>query len=363
MKLTKAISLTALAFLVSAASADVIYTVGGSTINGKVLGIDGGKITISTDFAGKIQIEQDKVASMSTDDPLYLSLEDGSTYLGPVTGSEEGLVVDSEAGEMNTTVAKISESWQPGEKSPSALRQEAKYSNFERKWAYEAAFDLTGKSGNSDSNGMAASFRATLDGEADTLAFYAKANFEDADGVKSADDANGGVDYSNKFTENYNWYVRSEFGYDAIKEIEQYFTVAAGFGRILSDTETRKMSLRGGLGYIFESYDDLPVLNDAGEITGYTPRSSTSSASLDLGFTHKETLKWGTWVNRTTFTPTIDDFSNFRAVHDTSLDLPLKAEGWSLRTGVNFKYDSEADVSNLEELDTTYYIRMVLKWL
>lgn len=362
MKFILALS-TAAALLVSAVSADVIVTKGGSTINGKILGIDGGKIKVATDFAGEITVDQAQVASLNTDEPIYVTLEDGSTYLGPVSGDASGLSISSDNGQATTTVTKVTESWKPGEKSPTEQRNAARLKDLQRKWAYEAAFDLTGKSGNKSSTGLGTSFRATLDGEADTLSFFARANFEDADGVKSADDARGGVDYANKFSDKYNWYVRSEFGYDAIKDIEQLFTVAAGFGRVLSDTETRKMNIRAGVGYLYEAYDDITVLDTNGDFLKFEPRSATSSASLDVGFSHKETLKWGTWVNRATFTPTIDDFGNFRLVHDTSLELPLKSEGWSIRTGINFNYDSEAELSNKEELDTTYYVRMVLKWL
>jgi len=362
MKLVQVLSV-ATALLASAASADVIVTKGGSTINGKILGIDGGKIKVATEFAGEITIDQSKVASLTTDEPVYVTLEDGTTLLGPVSGDASGLAIAADTGSAATTVAAVTESWKPGEKSPTTLRKEAEIKKLKRKWGYEAAFDLTGKSGNSDQTGFGSSFRATLKGAEDTLQFFARANFKDADGVKSADDARGGVDYANKFGKNYNWYVRSEFGYDAVKDIEQLFTVAAGFGYIFSDTEKRQLSIRGGAGYLFEAYDDIFSGTDTDGNPIFTPRSSTSSASLDLGLSHKETLKWGTWVNTTTFTPTIDDFGNFRLIHDTSIDLPLKAEGWSIRSGINFNYDSEADLSNKEELDTTYYIRMVLKWL
>ena len=342
MKLIQVLSVAA-ALLVSAASADVIVTTGGSTINGKILGIDGGKITMKTDFAGKITIDQKLVESIKTDEEVYVSLEDGSTARGPVSGKNGSLVISGSTGTVTSTVAAIDETWMPGEKSPT--QKEA-----ERKWAYEAAFDLTGKSGNRDSTGLGANFRATLEGQDDTLAFFARTNFQEVDGEKSADEARGGVDYSNRFGNNFNWYVRTEFGYDAIKFIDQLFTVSAGFGYTFADTDTRNINVRGGLGYLSENYDqDQTTIDDV------------SGASFDLGLSHKETLKWGTWINRATYTPTIDDFGNYRLLYDSSLTLPLKAEGWSIRTGVNFDYNSEVG-ENTKELDTTYYIRMLLKW-
>lgn len=341
MKLLSALSI-ATALLVSAATADVIVTTNGSSITGKILGIDGGKIEVKTDFAGTITIDQKLVESISTDEDVAISLADGTVVQGPISSQGGALVVQGPNGTVTSTVSAIDETWMPGQKSPTQLAAE-------RKWAYEAAFDLTGKSGNRSSTGMGTNFRATLAGEQDTLAFFARANFQEVDGEKSADEARGGVDYSNKFGNDFNWYVRTEFGYDAIKDIDQLFTISGGFGRTITDTDTRKLNIRGGIGYISENYGDML-------------REDTSAASFDLGLTHKETLTWGTWVNRATYTPTIEDFANFRFLFDTSLDLPLKSDKWSMRTGINFDYNSEV-VNDEKELDTTYYVRMVLKWL
>lgn len=342
--------ITSLALLASIVNADVVVTKNGSSINGKILGIDDGKVTVSTDFAGEITIEQSQIASLSTDESIYLTLESGTTYLGPVAGDENGITISSTDGNLSTKLDQVKESWLTDAKSPASIRQAAAIAELKRKWAYEAAFDLTGKSGNKSANGLGSSFRATLKGPEDKLEFFARLNYESTDDTKSADDARGGVEYSNNFGDKYNWYVRSEFGFDAIKDIDTMFTTAVGFGYVISDSEKRSFDIRSGLGYIYESY-------------GEAFREETNAAGLDFGLSHKETLKWGTWVNRATYTPIIDDFSNFRFVYDTSFDLPLASDKWSTRIGVSNTYDSEADLSDKEELDTTYYIRMVLKWL
>ena len=350
MKLRIAL-ITLLAAIANVAHADVVVTKNGSSINGKIMGIDKGKITIATDFAGEIVVDQAQVTSFSTDDPVYVSTEAGSTYLGPVKGDNSGLTVVSEDGEVATTIADVTEGWQPGAQSPTAIRQAAALESLKRKWAYEAAFDYAGKTGNTTSNGLAASFRATLEGMEDKLEFYARTRYEDTDGVKSADDARGGVDYTNELNNDFNWYVRSEFGRDLIKSIEMYSTAAAGFGYSFMDTDTRDFNVRTGLGYYFESYEDSDT-------------ESTNAISLDFGLFHEEIFKWGTLTNRLTYTPTIEDLGVFRLNHDSSVELPLKIQGWSIRTGISNSYDSQAkEISGKEELDTTYYVRMVLKWL
>jgi len=344
---------TSILVLAAASYGDVIVTKSGSTIVGKINEIDGGKIKVTTDFAGDIVVDQAQVEQLTTDNPVFVSVEGGSSYSGVVTGGADGdLKIQTEDGELVTSIDEVEESWQPGAKSPSQVRQDAAMAELRRKWAYEAALDLTGKSGNSSSTGFGMSFRATLDGPDDRLVFYSRANFEETDGTKSADDARAGVDYSNQINDKWNWYISSEFGRDVIKDTDLFVTTAGGFGYTLTDTESRFLNIRGGVGYRFENYSEFSV----------PVREDLSAASMDFGLEHKETLKWGRLVNRIKFTPTIEDFGSFRLYQDTSLDLPLKAEQYSIRLGFANDYDSDADLSGKEELDTTYYIRLVLNW-
>ncbi len=350
--------LTAGVIIVSSLEADTIVTKNGSSINGRILGIEGGKMKIETDFAGEIEVDKAQIDHFSSDNPIFVSFESGSSYVGKVTGKQNGeLTIETQDGDLSTSMDKVDESWQPGTQSPAARRQAAEMAKLERKWSYEAAFDLTGKSGNSDSTGLGTSFRAKLEGPKDTLQFYARANFEETDDVRSADDSRAGVDYANSFNDKWNWYVRSEFGRDVIKDIELYTNTAAGFGYTFTKTETRELNVRGGIGYRFEAYDD--ILQPDGS---FIARPDLSSASADFGLFHEEKMAWGRLVNRLTYTPAFDDFANFRAVHDTSLELPMKSENYSIRLGLSNDYDSEADLSGKDELDTTYYIRLVLNW-
>jgi len=341
----KIFSLLAVLLTASAISfGDVIVTKSGSKIVGKIEGIDGGKITVTTDFAGKIVIDQAQVDQMTTDEPVFVSLESGAAYSGKITGAPNGaLNVATDNGDLAVTVDKVKESWKPGEKSPTQIRNT-------RQWAYQAALDLTGKSGNSESTGFGMNLRATLQGPDDRLQFFGRANFEETDGAKSADDARAGVDYSNQLNDAWNWYVSSEFGRDVIKDTDLFVTTAAGFGYTFANTDTRFLNLRGGFGYRFENY------------SVFSGREELSAASMDFGLEHKEKLKWGNLVNRIKFTPTVEDFGSFRIYQDTAIDLPLKVELYSVRLGFSNDYDSDADLSGIEELDTTYYIRLVLNW-
>ena len=151
---------------------------------------------------------------------------------------------------MTTSVSNVKESWQLGDMSPIKRKMR-------RSWAYLAAFDLQGKSGNQSSTGFGMSFRATLNGPDDRLPFFSRANFEETDGTKSTDDARAGADYSNQINDQWNWYYSSELGHDVIKDTDLFVKTAGGFGHTITNTDSRFLNIPGGAGYRFEEYSDF----------------------------------------------------------------------------------------------------------
>ena len=67
-----------------AASADVIETKDGARLVGTVKGINEGKITLNTTYAGDISIDQAEVVSLTMEDALAIRLDDGTTLEGTV---------------------------------------------------------------------------------------------------------------------------------------------------------------------------------------------------------------------------------------------------------------------------------------
>lgn len=80
--------LTALAASSAEAAMDRIELLNGSLIIGRFIDADNGKVSVETEFAGTIEIDQSRIASMDVTSPLTLQMEDGSVL---ATGS---LVVD-----------------------------------------------------------------------------------------------------------------------------------------------------------------------------------------------------------------------------------------------------------------------------
>jgi putative salt-induced outer membrane protein YdiY len=244
-------------------------------------------------------------------------------------------------GVISTSVDKVAASWAAGGKDPAIAA-------LERGWAYEAAVDVSGKSGNKSQLATAFAFRATLAGAQDTLQFYTGYDRQVSDGEKSADQFKVGVDYANNFASQKSWYVRNEGGFDRIKDIELYDVAAAGLGYDLIKDAKQALTGRAGLSFRYAGYKN--------------PRTEdVKAAGLDFGLNHRLQLENSILINRLSFVPTFEDFSVYVVTHESLLELPIASTQWKLRVGVANDYNSQPG-RGVDKLDTTYFTRLVLNW-
>ena len=321
--------------------ADVVETKSGARIVGKVTKIDDGSVVVVTDYAGSITIKQSEVVSINTDGPIAVRLDTGTRMEGKVSGDAGTLSIASPEGTINTRVGQVAAGWAAGAQDPAITA-------LERGWAYEAAVDISGKTGNKEQLGTGFSFRGTLAGARDTLQFYSAYDRQVADGVKSADQFKAGVDYANNFSGRKSWYVRDEAGFDRVKDIELYNVAAVGLGFDFIKEAKQTLTGRAGLSFRYAGYKN-PATKDV------------KSAGLDFGVAHRLQLDNAIIRNSLSYVPAFDDFSNYVATHESSLELPLLSTQWKLRMGVANDYNSKPG-KGIERLDTTYFTRFVLSW-
>lgn len=322
--------------------ADIVETKNGARLTGTVTKVDAGTITLVTDYAGTLSIKQSEVVKFETEKPLFIRLAGGTTMEGTVTATPDGKIqVNGKDGTITTTTDKVATTWAQGETDPAVAQ-------LMRRWKYEVSFDVAGKTGNSEELRYGGGAKATLAGPEDTLVFYANAAYKRTDGVKSDDKLNVGVDYSRYLTQRVTWYARDEGGYDSGKDIDFYNVAAAGLGYdFIKNPPKQKLTGRFGVSYRFEEYGD-PASDDL------------RSAGLDLGLSHHYRFENAVMHNNVTYVPAFEDFTNYRLIHDSSLEFPL-ASDWKFRVGVNNDYTSETS-PGVDKLDTTYYGKFVLNW-
>ena len=330
------------AAIASLASADVVETKSGARLVGTVTSIDGTSVTLNTDYAGSVKIKQSEVASLQTDAAQFVRLSGGTVISGKVKPAAGGKIeIAGEDGVITTSVEKVAATWAPGAKDPAVVAAEPK-------WSYEATADIAGKTGNREEFGSAVGGRAKRTGPHDVLQFYTLYKRQEANGTVSADQFKVGFDYANNFAGRKSWYVRDEGGFDRVKDIDLYNIAGAGLGYDFIKEAKQILTGRVGLSYRYEGYGN-PASEDL------------SSAGLDTGLHHEYTFNTSKLVNDLTFVPAFDDFTNYRATHESYYEVPLSAATWKLRIGVSNDYTSQTG-PGVDKLDTTYFTRFVLNW-
>ncbi len=333
--------LVVISLILASAHADVVETKNGSRLVGAVTQVEGGNVHLKTDYAGDLVIKQSDVSSITTDKPISVRLKSGTVLQGTLSTDAGAVKISGADGQLSTTVDKVAATWAAGGEDPetAALR---------RHWKYEAALDVTGKTGNKEQLGTAVSARATLKTPQDTLQFYTAYDRQVVDGSTSADQFKAGVDYQNNFSGKKSWYVRDEGGFDRVKGVNLYNVAAFGVGYDLIKEPKHTLTVRSGISYRYEGYRD-PTTEDI------------SSAGLDLGLAHEWEFKNSKLVNRVALVPTFEDLGNFRLTHESFYEMPLVSPFWKLRLGVSNDYNSQPGIG-VEKLDTSYFTRFVLTW-
>lgn len=322
-------------------SADVIETKDGARLVGKISAIAAGSVTLDTAYAGKITVKQAEVTTLTTDGPVSVRLTSGTRVQGRLTATASGLQIAAAEGSVATTLGQVAALWAADGRDPELVE-------LDRKWVIEATVDAVGRTGTREQLGTTAGLRATLAGARDTLVLYTAYDRQITDGAKSADQLKAGIDYSAKFTARNSWYVRTEGGFDRIKDIQFYNLTAAGLGHSFIENDRQKLTGRVGLSYRTENYRN-PLNPDL------------SSPGGDLGIDHSLKFSNSSMVNRLSYLPSFDNFSNYRISHESFLEMPLTAARWKIRMGVTNEYNSQP-AAGVERLDTGYFTRLVLTW-
>jgi hypothetical protein len=331
-------SLCALAWSVRA---DTVTLKDGSVIHGKITGINGGTVSVSTSFAGDLAIKQDQVAALQTDEPIFVKTTDNSTVLGRVEPKESALVVSSPSGSYTTTVKDVKSTWPKGAEDPELVAMR-------RHWVAEFTTDIAGKSGNSTGFAGALGATATLKSATDSLKFYAAANHTVANGQTSEDMYKGGVEYNSFFSPVWSWYVSTELMQDNVKDIALRVSTLGGIGWNAIKSPKEDLQFRAGLSYRYETYNTVP------------PTPNFASAGLNLALLHRVDLKpWAVMRNTLSYVPSFKNTSNYVIDHDSNLTMPFGgSKVWSLRLGITNEYNS-IPVGGAKRLDTLYYLRFV----
>jgi putative salt-induced outer membrane protein YdiY len=298
---------------------------------------------METEYAGTIEIDMNRIASLTTDAPVSSKLEDDTVVTGEMAIQEDGyLTIDNQNVNVRVPVEQLTASWLPDATPP----VEAGFPQA-RAWHYTVGADITGKRGNSKESGTSIRGEASLVSDDDELRFYISMDRADNDGEKTSDEVIFGSSYVSYFSDLIGWYVGTELERDPFESIDLRASASAGLSYWLVEEADFNLELQSGLGFRHESFED---------------GTNENSPTLDIKLLNEWHINsWMDMTNMLSYSPSITDLDDYLLVQDSGINMPIGASRWSLRLGLKNNYKSEPAVGR-KKLDTTYYSRLLLSF-
>jgi small nuclear ribonucleoprotein (snRNP)-like protein len=270
----------------SAAWADQVVMKNGDRVTGTIIKQDGKTITIKTENFGVVTAPWDKVASLTSDQPVNVVLKDGKTLVGTVTPSD-GKV------EITTKDTKVEVS--PDEVA--AIRNADEQKAYERLlspgllqlWSGSGSLGWAGTEGNAQTLTFTTAFNAARVTNTDKISLYfnvIKASaLVNGQNASTAQAVRGGIGYDRNMSPRLFVNVFNDYEYDKFQDLDLRFVIGGGFGFHAVKNERSVLNLLGGSDYNHSSFSTALIRNAAEAFWGdeYTLKL-TGASSLTQSF-------------------------------------------------------------------------------
>lgn len=246
MSITKAIvcccALTALA--AGVAHADEVMLRNGDRISGEVVRLEGGKLLIKTSYAGNLRIDWSQIATLSTDQPVYISIDDTSR-------------VKAAFGQSDTGAARLTgDDWlDTGPMALERIKGMTRKPEPPVKVSGRINIGVSATSGNTDTQKIHA--------DAETIARSVKNRFTLGGAINRTEDQKietesnwiAYLKYDHFISKKWYAYSNADMENDKFKDINLRTTLGVGTGYQFYETPQTNLSVEGGVNYVNTDYD------------------------------------------------------------------------------------------------------------
>jgi putative salt-induced outer membrane protein YdiY len=287
----------ACAWSCATAMGDEVLFRNGDRLTGTIIEADGGKLKIKTAMAGEVTVNMEDVLSFSTDEPIEVRLQDGSTLRQRAAVAEEGRVALQPEGPLGAQEVPLG---QISKINPPAAR-------------WTGALTLSGMftSGNSETFSFSFTGDASRRTEQDRLTFGAGYFYSEQEDPATGEDQ----------TTADNWFGMAKYDYFLS---EQWYVF--GQGRLERD-RLANLDLRlitsAGVGYQWVERADLNILTEAGlawVYEDYQNAGSDSHVAARLAYRiNKQFNDQISLFHSLTYLPSLERFSDFNIIADAGV--------------------------------------------
>lgn len=323
--------------LASVAKADTVVLTNGDHLTGSVMQLDGGKLTVHTDYAGDVVIAFDKVSSVKMDKPAILSLA-----VPPPSGQkksskrldirkEEITAIDRSGKDFTITTAKGTEEI-PGP-TLTTVRTAAAQQAYEASllpgwlhdWTAVANVSFALARGNSDTTTVGTGITLVRPTRTDKTSLYYNEIYTH-DGLLNQTTANhtaAGARYDHNLNPKLFAFGTVDFATDALQYLDLRTVAGGGFGWHALAKPKQQFDVLGGIVWTHESYGIVPPVAPS---TTPTPAQTNSFAALDFG--EQYTRKLGaasSFTEQAYIFPDLADTSQYRSTVNAGLSTKIKS--------------------------------------
>lgn len=317
----KAITVTILLILLpSPTIADQLILKNGDRLTGKIVKSDGSKLVVQTELVGEVSVDLSAVNSITSDQPLYVTLADGRTVSGMLTASE------NKAELRSSTANPVS----VDRSTIRVIRSEAEHLAYERSlnpgwldyWSGGADIGFALTSGNSDITNFTLGLGMTRETRKDKTTIYAASVYNrDSTSGESRTVANtirGGVRYDRDFKARWFGYGFVDLEHNGLQDLTLRLVPGGGIGYHAIRNERTKLDLLGGFAWNREYFK--------GDFNDRSSAEAQAGQTLEHRFNSRLSLK-----EQLFFFPNLTRGGEYRINFDTSLITDITRRiGWQL---------------------------------
>ncbi len=319
------------------APADEIVLQNGSRIIGTVTGTRDGVVTIETEFAGTLEIDQSRIVSLVNDEPVVMKLEDGTVVEDqPMLVEDTQLVLSPEVAGGAYSLSALDvlnpEPWELGDGY---------------KWTGLTSAALTLEQGNTDTEEFDYKLESVWRSLRDRYTVKLAGEIDEANGVKNAENWNAIGKYDYFIDGDWYWGVNASAEQDKFADLDLRYYLGPYIGRQFYDEPVLTLSAEGGVVYVNEDF----IVADDKEYPGANWTVNASSNYLGgesrLYFDHNGILNLADMndlILNTTFGLAFPLLFNIEAAAEVLIE-----------------YDSGVP-ADVEEVDQTYRFRIGYVW-
>jgi putative salt-induced outer membrane protein YdiY/sRNA-binding regulator protein Hfq len=296
-------------------SADEIVLENGNILTGTIVKVEGGTLTLKTDYSKPIEIQSNKIKKIESDQPVEIHLISGEVLKGKIKTVEAGkIAVEESAGQtpVNIEWPKVASLNVPPKAPP--------------KWKGSITVGGSQQTGNTETKAASVAAEAIRKTEKNRFTFRFLWNYAQEKDDITARNAYGLLKYDRFFTKRFFGYLAVEGYNDRFKDWRLRYVIGPGVGYQIWDDAVKSLSVEGGVGY---SYEDL--------YEGQNRDYMSARLAADFKYTLAKFIVFG---DHFVIYPNLDYGGEYTLRNEASLLSPLGA-GWALKLSNIYERNSD----------------------